>query len=630
MLQKLNERIQGVVAWVIIVLVALTFALFGVNYYIQAHHESLTEVDVNGQPISKQDFDLNLRRTRQFNNAAQLTAEGEKQLKKRLLDDMILNRVSVQAAQSNGFSVSPAQTDAAILTIPQFQEDGQFSADRYQQALSAAYYTADSFQKEVKQGMLLNQQRFAFIGTAFALSSDVERFIKLYMQTRDYDYLTIGAATFVNQTQVTDQDVKAYYDKHPEEFFTPEKVSIDFLRLSMHDLRTKVKLPEDQIKRYYDENQSGFQMPAQWHVAHILFAVPPAATAVDLKKAQDQANQVYAQLKKNPEKFSALVKQYSADKISAMNHGELPWITAGQSELDKDLVNLTTPEVIAEPVKTEHGFEIFKLIAYKPTVIKPFEEVKQEIQEQLTLERVQNEYAHAIEQLTDLSYQSPDSLAPAAQALNLTVEHSLPFSREGGTEPFTKNQDVINAAFSHDVSELDNNSEPVQVDSDTVIVLRVNKHMPSVKRSIEEVKQIVLAKLTNTQAQTLAKQLGEKLLDPKLNPDDLEKLIAEKHLQWNSTKKSARDANTQISSTINEAAFNLPKPGTKTGVTLDNGDYAVIRLVNINDGNPETLDKERMASITQQLEANYGMMDYQLYVSGLMHNAKITHDEDNG
>jgi len=136
---------------------------------------------------------------------------------------MITNEVTVQSARNYGFEISADQANAAIVNIPQFQEDGHFSTEKYQQALNGALFTPETFQNEVKQGMLLNQQRFAFMGSSFALPSEVNRFVRLYMQTRDYDYLTISAAELENQVQISPDDIKLYYSKNQKEFMSPEK-----------------------------------------------------------------------------------------------------------------------------------------------------------------------------------------------------------------------------------------------------------------------------------------------------------------------------------------------------------------------------------------------------------------------
>ena len=77
MLQKLNERFKGIISWTIIILIAITFALLGAEYYVQSHQISAVEVEVNGQPIFKQKFEFNYRLARQQFDSASLTQANE-------------------------------------------------------------------------------------------------------------------------------------------------------------------------------------------------------------------------------------------------------------------------------------------------------------------------------------------------------------------------------------------------------------------------------------------------------------------------------------------------------------------------------------------------------------------------
>lgn len=621
MLQKLNERIQGVVAWLVVILIGITFTLFGVDYYLQSRQTTNSKVVVNGQPLSIQSFENNYRRARSMQDLAQMTAAEEKKLQNQVLDQMITNEVLVQSARKNGFDVSVNQANAAILSIPQFQEDGHFSAQKYQQALNAALFTQSSFQNEVKQGMLLNQQRFAFMGSSFALPDEIDRFVSLYMQSRDYDYLTIPVKTFEKDAHVSSEDIANYYKNHKKDFMAPEKVSLNYVLLSMHDLKNKIKVSEEDIKRYYDENQSNYLIPASWQVAHILFAVPEKASPSDIEKIQKKANDAYQLLQKNPAQFDQLVSTMSDDKLSIADKGVLPWITAGQNTFNNILSNLTQPGQISPPEKTEHGYEIFKLIAYKPVSTKPFSEVQSEIKEQLIAEAAQNKYTQALEQLSDLSYQSPDSLQPVADALNVTIEKTKPFSRSGGTDNITKNKQVINAAFSHDVLDLNNNSEPIQIDNDSVVVLRVDQHWNETEQPLNVVQDDINKILVKKIAEEIAKKIGKNLLNP-VEDKEQQELIQSNHLSWKSVNGSTRD-NDKVDNQINDLAFNLLRPENREGLVLSNGDYVVVRLKQIHDGKLSTLDREQQDSLIQQIEASYGMMDYDLYVKSLMNRAQI-------
>ncbi|MCL9682580.1 SurA N-terminal domain-containing protein [Legionella maioricensis] len=621
MLQKLNERIQGVVAWLVIILIAITFTLFGVDYYMQSHQTSDAKVVVNDKPITNQAFETNYRRTRAQQDMAQMTAGDEKNLQNQVLNQMITNEVTLQSARHYGFEVSAEQANAAIVNIPQFQEDGHFSTQRYQQALSGALFTPETFQNEVRQGMLLNQQRFAFMGSSFALPAEIKRFVRLYMQTRDYEYVIVPAARFEKEIKVSEDKISEYYKKHQKEFMTPEQVSIDYVMLSMGDIRSKIKISNEDVKRYYDENQSNFLTPAQWQVAHILFAVPDNASQEEMEQAQKKAEAAYNELKKNPDQFNQFVTSMSDDKLSLADKGVLPWITAGQSEYGKLLSNLTQPGQISLPEKTKHGYEIFKLIAYKPVTTRSLAEVDSMIREQLLTDMAQAQYAQALEQLSDLSYQSPDSLKPVSDALGLKIQHSEPFSRFSGTKSLTKNKQVSNAAFSHDVLDLGNNSDPVQLNNDSVIVLRVNTHIPTKEQPLATVHNEIEKILAKKLAEAKAKKIGAALLNP-VEDKQQQELMSVNQLQWQAVVNAARD-NDKSNALINDLAFNLLRPESRDGVILENGDYVVVKLKRINDGQLSTLDQEQRNSLIQQIESSYGMMDYDLYVNSLMKHAQI-------
>ncbi len=622
MLQKLNERIQGVVAWIVVVLIALTFTLFGVDYYMQTHQSSNAKVVVNGEPLTTQAYEVNYRRARGQQDIEHMSAAADKLLQAQVLNQMVTNEVTVQSALQHGFKISTEQANGAILSIAQFQEDGHFSSERYQQALNAALFTPESFQNEVKQGMLLNQQRFAFVGSSFVLPSEIDRFIRLYMQTRDYDYLVIPAHTLEKQIKITAEQIALYYKENQKEFMSPEQVSLEYVRLSMNDIRAKINISDEDTQRYYNDNKNNYLTPAQWKVAHILFAVPENATLEEKDAIQKKAEEAYEQLQKNPEEFNKLLS-LSDDKLSLAQHGELPWIIAGQTQYNKSLSTLTKVGQISAPEETKLGYELFKLIDYKPVTMKNFSDMKATIKEQLVADMAQNQYAQALEQLSDLSYQTPDSLVSASQALHLPIEETKPFSRAGSdADILMQNKQLLKTAFNHDVLELGNNSEPIQLDNDSVVVVRVKTHIATKQLGLEQVQQQISSALMKEESQKQAKELGELLVqsDDKVKQTEVMKNY---HLAWKSVDKASRDNSAEGISLINETAFNMLQPQNRTGVILDNGDYAVVALKNVNDGVLSELDKEQQESLTQQIEASFGMMDYDLYIHHLVSQAKI-------
>lgn len=618
MLQKLNERIQGVIAWVVLSLIAITFTLFGVDYYLQWQQSSDSAITVNGETITKQDFELSYRRQRQQYPPAKL-AHGEAQFKKQILESMTVNLVSTQAARHLGFQVSSDQARAAIIAIPQFLKDGHFSRERYQQVLNHAMFTPESFQVEVQQGMLLNQQRFAFIGTSFALRDEIARFVKLYLQKRDYEYIEIPKTWFLLPNQVTEEAIKSWYDAHQKAFLSPEEVSIDYVVLSMGTIIENIHINSDAVKRFYDENQTNFMTPARWKVQRLFFAVPKEADAEEWERVRKKAYAAYQTLQNDKTEFPEWMKSLSTeDKASVTYAPESPWISS-DSRFAPVLSKLTNSGEITIPVKTENGYEVFKLIQREPASLKPFNTVKEEILKQLKRDAAEANYAKLLEQLTELAYQTPDSLSSVSEHLKLPIQTSQPLTRKGKKgNPITESPKVIESAFSHDVLTLGNNSEPIQVDPERVVVLRVKRHFPERTRRFAEVHDEVKQVLMFTEAEKAAEAFGKKLIDA--NGGDI--ALPGHPLEWQSKKAIPRETDS-VPMKINELAFTLPKVGSLQGTKLQNGNYVVVRLTAVHDGQYDALDSEQQKSFAEQLQSLYGLMEYELYINNLMESAKI-------
>ena len=504
MLQKLNERIQGLIAWIIISLVMITFALFGLDYYMQARNDKTVAIKVNGEPISSQSIALSERRANQLHQLSHdNTTENPKQLHNRILNELIQNQVLLQAAKHNGFYVNDNETKNAIASIPQFQDHGNFSPEKYNAALNAALFNAATFHTEIQTNMLLNQQRFAFTDTDFILDNEREAIVRFLLETRNYAYLRINADHFLTDSIITNAEIDKYYQQHKQEFLTPEQVSIDYIQLSLEQFKAEEYISEAEIKHYYDENQ---------------------------------------------------IKQ-------------------------------------------------------------PLDEIKQSIKSQLILERSEQKYNKALDKLSDLSYQTPDSLQPVADALHVTVQHSALFTRSGGKSNLTQNKRILHAAFSQEVLQFKNNSMPIMLTEHDVVVLRIKQHQPKSIQPLSAVQSIIQTKLRQQQASIKAKLWGETIAKQK-------DVFKNATLHWVMVNNAVRNNNTTLAA-INNAAFQLTQKHNQSGLSLDNGDYIVVHLIDIQPGKEQADNATQRALIKQQLDSDINLNTYTLYIISLMQHAII-------
>ncbi len=633
MLQNIRDKSQGVLAWTIVILLIATFALWGVHSYITGEKNGGAAAYVDHQPIPQTAVNASYQRMRQQRQLQlgadfSLSPSAEAKLKEQALNQLVLSQVLIDAAHKAGYRVTTGQVDEALLKIPAFQENGQFSANRFHDILSGILYSQDQFLADMRNSMLINQVQGGYINSAFALPDEVDTAIKLVNQKRDISYLIIPASRFAKNVGVSPDEVKQYYDTHQTEFRSPEQVSIEYLELTLNNIKNNLHFDSSKLQQYYENNLGNYTKPAQWHVATILIKIPAGASAADIAKIKNKAQDIETQLKAGKD-FEKLAQQYSEDESSAKKGGELDWFSAGTLDpvFEKTTASLQKPGDISGPLKTAYGFSIIKLLGEQKPIVRPFDQVKTQVENTLAQQQAEQIFSQQSDKLSNLTYANPNSLDVAAKALNLSIQTTDLFDRAGAKTAILANPRIVNAAFSNDVLQQNNNSYLLQLDSGTVLVLRIKEHKPASLLPMADVQNTLQVKLRSKKAQLEARQLGQQLIDNILNKKaDLPGLSQQYSLSLQEDKNAGR-YDTKVDNLILSEAFRMPRPDSTTlslkGLSLPSGDYAVILLNAIHDGTLSSQDNIQRRIFQEEMEGNYGHIDYQLYVRELMKKAKI-------
>lgn len=253
MLQTIHQKIQGWFATAIISLIVVTFALFGIQSYLNRNTSNSAVAKVNGSEITNS----------QLQNVYQILRQSahhfdQKQLREQALQQLIQATILAQAAIQEGYHISPIQVDALIMQLPAFQENGRFSMERFQRILQTLRYSQAQFLTDFQNNLLVNQAQIGVTQSAFALTSEAEQMLELLAQQRDILYTLISAASLQSQTSITPEMINAYYQQHQDQFKTPEKVSIEYLELNVNQLAKKVQITDADIQQYYQDNQGAY------------------------------------------------------------------------------------------------------------------------------------------------------------------------------------------------------------------------------------------------------------------------------------------------------------------------------------------------------------------------------------
>ncbi|MFI4938081.1 MAG: SurA N-terminal domain-containing protein [Candidatus Berkiellales bacterium] len=627
MLQRLRDKAQGWIAWIIMGIIGLTFVLFGTEALFQGNSSRTQAIaKVNGTKITAQELDNAYQQLLRQSGNGSLRNLDPDFVKKELLQSLIEQVVLLQTATKLGMSISITRVTGFIDAIPfLLDEAGQFSQTAYAQFLANANYTDRSFRTLLHDSLLREQLQQGITQTALSLPAEIQDLAKYILQKRDFRFAVIAREPFEKLVTVQNKDIQDYYINHQQDFMTVEQVALEYIPLSLNDLMDKLKPTENDLEQFYKENIALFTQPESVHIAHILIAVPKNADKAATEKALKQVKDIEQQLAKGAS-FSDLAKKYSDDKGSAPSGGDLEWQVRGEMmpEFEKVAFSLQKPGEISKPVRTDFGFHLIKLMAKKPETVQSFEQVKNEVAEKYKKQFAEEKLINLAEELSTLAYDTPDSLQGASDKLGLSLLRTELFTQEEGPkEPLLQNSEVIAAAFSNHVKQDKNNSDLIKIDDDNYVVLRAATYVPSKQKTLDEVKSEVKNILINDQSDVLTKNQAEKVVAA----IDKNESQAFAQLTWQDRQNIPRTA-PEVDADVLAAAFSLPralndKSQKAKTVRLANNDYAVIWLTGIHDGNISSLSAKEKENYQHALIKHWGELEFALYANELFNHAKV-------
>lgn len=620
MLQTIREHTQGWIAGTIISIIILTFALWGIHsYFVSGGANNIVAV-VNGVDISKEQLTMAYERLRrqmqtQYGSAAM---KDDNSLKTRALNGIIELEVLKQASLAQGFGISDQQVDNYLQSMPEFQVDNQFSLDKFQEILSSTMLSVSEFLDIIRTGLLIDQPRLGAMLTSFSLPDETSRTIALVDQERDIDYVSIPLQYFLSQpVTITPERIEAYYKEHQADFMTPDQVNVEYVELSLKDLYTRFSPTDAMLKNFYSENINSYTQPMAWKLATILIKVPANPSPADWTSAQAKMTKVIESVSKGGD-FQAMAKQHAEVNVPA---GMLV-LNQVPAELQKAAASLTTRGQISEPVKTSDGIVVVKAEDIREPKIESFDQVKDKVREAYVRQHAEEKFAEMRDQLADLTYANPTSLQTAASDMGLTIKNSELFTKEKPGKDISQYKKIRDAAFGNEVLNLQNNSDVIQINPETVVVIRVKSHLPSKLLPLADISGQIADKLKSQEADARAEKFAQELVAQLDKGGDAAKLVADNKFTWTKVGYVGRYA-TKVDSAVMDTAFRLPHPAEGKvvyGVTRLPGGYGVVAVHAVKDG---SMDDKKLGVFSEQVQNSMGFLEYSLYKDSQMNKAKI-------
>ncbi|MGA9163304.1 MAG: SurA N-terminal domain-containing protein [Thiobacillus sp.] len=595
MLEAIRKHAQGWLAKVILALIAITFALFGVDSYMKGDKSGGMIAEVGDAGISREELTQEIRgqsdRMREamgpaFDPAVTETAD----FRKKVLDSLIERKALLQDAQKLKFFPPDAYVASVIGQIPAFQQDGKFSPQRYEAVLRQNGRTPAQFENEMRQAYMLEAITSPVSLAAFPSGTTMTQIARLVAQQREIAWVDLPAATVASQVKVTPADVERYYTANKAAYTEPEQIRAEYLVLDMAGVAAGIVVSDQAVADYYASHAAQFGQPEQRSASHILIAVDKNADAATRAKAKAKATELVQAVQKEPGRFAELARTQSQDPGSAAQDGSLGSFGRGMMVKPfEDAVFSMKPNEIRGPVESDFGYHIIRLDGIRAAQTAPLAQVRAAVVEELRKQQAQKAFAGLAENFGNLVYENATSLQPAAAAAKLTVQQSGWMTAKQAPPPF--NHPGLSAAlFSPESIKSKQNTEAIEVQPGTLVAARVLESRPAHVTPLAEVSQAIEAKLRAEQSARLLAQQGEATIKSLAKGD-------EAGLNWSAFQIVGRQPSPALDAAGAKAVFqvNTDKLPAYTGFARPDGSYRIVRVSRVLDA--PALDPRLVSSI---------------------------------
>lgn len=635
MLTTIREKASGIVAWVIIILITIPFALWGINSYFS----DINQIDVavvNGTTIDQQEYKRVLSDRRrallqQFKGQLDQKFFEAKGFKKGVLDSLIVRQLISQDIEDKNYRISDQQLAALLQQNQRFQVNGKFSQALYQSAVNQAGLSDVGYEQRLRRDAAVQQIQRGYTLSAFVPDQQLNTVLTLALEQRRADYVLFSPADYRAGAEVSDKEIQDYYELHKQSFQRPERLRVEYIELSIDSLATSEVPSDAELRSDYEARIQQYTTTGKRTASHILAAVEGKKDEAAWQQALQKAQKIEQELRAGAD-FAVLAKTESDDQGSAKSGGDLGVMTPGvMVKPFEEAVKKLQLNQISAPVKTQFGYHIIKLTSLVKDQVKPFSAVKNELIQAISRQRAENQFVDRAETFRNLVYEQSDTLQPAADALELKIKQSDWISRKGagvaGNNPVTTNPKFVETAFSTDVQQDGLNSAAIEIGTDHLVALRKLDYEAATIQPLDKVRDQVVKRLVEEKARKLAIQAGKKALEKlQAGSEDWQALLDTSKLTA-VTLPAQRHLAKLGQKTLVDKLFAMPVPAASAAsyasMKVPGGGLYILHLDQVTAGDASKADAKLRKQYRDRLQQRTATGDFDAYLKALRARAEI-------
>ena len=592
MLQNIRDKSTGWIAYVIVIGISIPFALWGIDQYFTSNNVIVAEI--NDTKISLErlnnEYQGKLQEMQSLISKDESEAELQKKIIKRTVLDELIDSVLVREfVNKNKFQVTEKSLITDIKNNKIFHENNKFNPKRYQNLLQSQGIKISDYERirisELKTLQFYNN----IVEGSFLSSQQLKDLENLKYQKRNFKLLSLSYKDFVkNDKKSTEAQKKDFYVKYRNIFSMPEKFNIQYIVFNKDILKKQLNINLDNLENYYNENKFKYIIPEKRKVSQIFIS--------NLKNDKEQNSTLIKSVFEkfnNGEKFGNLAKKYSDDRLSNKNSGDIGWVSRNEvtKKISDEIFKLKNIGDTSSIIETQSGFYLLQLKGLREAKVKSFSEVKDAVQKDYENIQVINKYDEIFEDISNILFENPDSLNKIEEYLSVkkTSTGLSTLSKIKKDHKILNNEKVLKSLSSKSVGQDNQNSAPIEV-KDNIVMLRINNKSPLQYKKYEDVVKEVES-LINTENAIESMNESIKNIEKKIklgaDMKVIERLMNKKSTYYSDIER----ADDSIPPSILAKVFSLTKENNVTSIESGTGNYELIVLDSIQKGDSDLSNK---------------------------------------
>ena len=551
MLSAIRNKSKGWVAYLIVGLITVPFALFGIQDYVsRSANNSIATVDGEDIDINIYYQELNTQqRNLQQQLGAAYTQEIDDAIKQTLLDSMINEKLIENYANSLDIVTLDDEVKSVIELNQAFSVDGEFSQDRYTQLLRLNSYSPAGYELAQSKSLTREQIKRNLSGSAFMSSIQIDQLNDLASQQREVSYIALNTNNYLDQVSVSKDQISDYFNENRSSFIEGRKVKVDFVELTLDAMDEPESPTNDDLQNLYEDNAELYTNLERRRAQHILV------------ESEELANDLLEQINQGAD-FAELAKANSEDSSSSEEGGDLGFFEKELmgAEFDEAAFAMNIGDV-SDVVATDYGyFHIIKLTDIEAETMQAFNEVEEQLAALYIKNAKEKMLFSSLEEFINLSYE--ESLDMVADQFGLELQSSDYFGN-GSSQYDAK---FVASAFSPSVIDDGENSEVMEINSEKFVVLALSDLKSERERDLSEVEDQIESNLKTATAKEVIEGIAESIASALSSGDEqtANNLISENSLEWVSEGWISRASELPYDVTSKSFALSKPEEGRHT------------------------------------------------------------------